>query len=98
MTAQHFQRIAIIGFGEVGAVLAQDLAAKGVDVSVFDQLISAEASREDILARARAANVCAQDCMADAVRDRELIVSAVTASVAVNAAREAAPLLHRGQM
>ena len=91
-------RIAIIGFGEAGGILAADFAALGVDVSVFDVLLCAEASREAMIEKARVANVRAHDRSADAIRGAGLVISAVTASAAIDAAKASAPSLERGQI
>jgi prephenate dehydrogenase len=47
------QRIAIIGFGEAGGILARDFASQGIGVAVFDILLRLKESREAMLSKAR---------------------------------------------
>lgn len=87
MTGQAaFTRIALIGFGEVGQILAQDLAKAGVtDVAVWD---TAFARADSAPSHALAAHaVRAASSAPDAVRGAELVISAVTADQDVAAAR-----------
>ena len=44
--------IGIIGFGEAGGILAQDLAARGISVQVYDRLQDDPAGRAAITAKA----------------------------------------------
>lgn len=87
-------RIALIGYGEVGQVLAADLKVAGVsDVVLWDRLFpisSSAPSRVAEWAKARTAS-----SMAEAVTGRTLIISAVTAANCVPAAREAAGAIAR---
>jgi 3-hydroxyisobutyrate dehydrogenase-like beta-hydroxyacid dehydrogenase len=87
-----FSRIRLIGFGEVGQILAEDL--NGADIAAFDLLF---ADAESIPSRALGAHrVRAGRDAADAVRGGELVISAVTAAETVNAARAAAPGIDAG--
>lgn len=95
---EPIQRIAMIGFGEAGGILGHDLAASGRSVGMFDILLADARRREAMLAKAAGSNVRACDSPADAVRDADLVLSAVTASSAINAARETAPSLQSGQI
>jgi len=81
-----FSRIALIGFGEVGQILAQDLAEAGVrDISAWD---TAFGKADSIPSRALASHaVSAAASAPDAVRDAELVISAVTAAQDLEAAR-----------
>ncbi len=88
-------RIALIGYGEVGRILAEDLRAQGLGVSAFDLKLLGEldgALREHALRH----GVALAGSHADAVRGAELVVSAVTASQAVDVARDCAPGLAAG--
>ncbi len=69
-------RIALIGFGEVGQILAQDLA--GHDISAFDIAFADTASKPSValVAHAVYGGLTAQE----AVEDAELVISAVTAA------------------
>jgi 3-hydroxyisobutyrate dehydrogenase-like beta-hydroxyacid dehydrogenase len=97
MASKAFQKIAIIGFGEVGGIFGRDLADQGIDVATFDILFDAPASRETMLAKARDCGVHACESVGDCLRDRELIISAVTASSAREVAEQAASMLSAGQ-
>jgi 3-hydroxyisobutyrate dehydrogenase-like beta-hydroxyacid dehydrogenase len=98
MAAESFRKIAIIGFGEVGGIFGRDLADRGLDVATFDILFDAPASREAMLAKARACGVRACESAGDCLRGRELIISAVTATSATELAEEAASMLAAGQI
>lgn len=86
-------RVALIGFGEVGQTLAQDLAGKA-ELSVWD---TAFARSDSIPSRALAQHqVRAGNDAADAVRGARLVVSAVTAAQDLEAARSVGPGLDAG--
>jgi 3-hydroxyisobutyrate dehydrogenase-like beta-hydroxyacid dehydrogenase len=79
------RRVALIGYGEVGRILAADLTRRGVEVVAYDVVpgrVSASA--------AEAASAV------EAVRGADLVVSAVTAANTEAAARAAAPGLAAG--
>jgi 3-hydroxyisobutyrate dehydrogenase-like beta-hydroxyacid dehydrogenase len=95
---QTISRIAIVGFGEVGGIFGTDLARQGIEVSVFDILLASESHRQRMLAKAGNCGVKAEDSLGDCLRDSDLVISAVTASSALDVAEEAGPLLHRQQM
>ncbi len=86
-------RIALIGFGEVGQILAQDLAPKATlsawDIAFADPRSAPSRALNQHRARA------GKDGQ-DAVRDAELVISAVTAAQDLDAARSVAPGLGQG--
>lgn len=84
--------IALIGYGEVGRILAEDLRAAGRAVAAYDLKLST-AEAEPLRAHARAHQVRLADSHANAVRDAELVISAVTAAETVAAAEACAPAL-----
>jgi len=88
-------RIALIGYGEVGRILAEDLRAHGDSVAAFDLKLGSE---PDTVLRTHAAQhgVVLADSHVAAVRDAELVVCAVTASQAVAVSRSCAGGLARG--
>ncbi|HEX6019914.1 MAG TPA: DUF1932 domain-containing protein [Burkholderiaceae bacterium] len=88
-------RIALIGYGEVGRILAEDLRARGETVAAFDLKLAADAG-EPLRAHAGRNGVTLADSHSAAVRDAELVVSAVTANQAVPVARASAAGLGRG--
>ena len=78
--------VCLIGFGEVGRIFARDLKAAGVQrITAYDPLFSNTASRPN----RDAVEVGAEACPSAeaAVKDAELVVSAVTAAQAMAAAR-----------
>jgi len=88
-------RIALIGYGEVGRILAEDLRARGDSVAAFDLQLPSDTGVALRTHAARHAVVLADSHVA-AVRDAELVISAVTASQAVAVARSCAEGLARG--
>ncbi|HXY50380.1 MAG TPA: DUF1932 domain-containing protein [Terriglobales bacterium] len=97
-SAPPIRRIAIVGFGEVGGIFGSDLAKQGIDVSMFDILLSSEKHRQPMMTKARRCGVRAEDTLSDCLRDADLVVSAVTATSALEVAKQAGPILHRNQI
>ena len=95
---QPIRRIALVGFGEVGMIFGRDLAQQGLAMSTYDILLDAAATRPAMVERARAAAVAPRDTLGDAVRDADLVISAVTASSSRDVARVASPWLRPGQI
>src|SRR5260370_30543846 len=93
MIGNPVRRVAIIGFGEFGAIFGRDLAAAGISVSVFDILLGAEPSRTAMLATARNANLHPCDSLEKAIWSADLVISAVTCSAAADVARNSVPYL-----
>lgn len=82
-------RIGLIGLGEVGRTLAEDLRARGGSaLSAWDLRFADPASPPS--RTAADLDIRAGDSAADAVRDCTLVISAVTAARTVQAARSAA--------
>ena len=93
-SATHWQ-VGLVGYGEVGRILAEDLRARDVRVSAYDLKLdggAADAMREHAAAHGVA---LARDHAALAAQ-ADLIVSAVTASQAVPVAQACAPALRTG--
>jgi len=87
------RRVGLIGLGEVGQVLAQDLHRGGdVDLCAWDRLFALEGSAPWRAARGLP-HLKAASCMAEAVRGRSLLICAVTADECEAAAVEAAQAL-----
>ena len=96
MTA-NTSKIALIGFGEVGSLFARELIATGRHgVATYDILFDTPqgAAMKD---RARALKVEASVTAAAAAKDALVVISAVTATLAADAAREAGGYLKPGQ-
>jgi len=89
--------VALIGFGEAGQAFARDLAASGASLAVHDPRF---AGPDGAALRARAKATGARPCAdaAEAARDADIVVSAVTASAALAVAQAAADYLAAGQL
>lgn len=89
--------VAIIGFGEAGGIFAHDFAARGLQVSVFDTLFHSNRHRRTMLSKAQAYGVTAADSVKHCLQKAELVISAVTASSALDVARQVGPSLAKDQ-
>jgi 3-hydroxyisobutyrate dehydrogenase-like beta-hydroxyacid dehydrogenase len=87
--------VALIGYGEVGRILAEDLRARGVAVSAYDLKLHSEHG-QPLREHAAAQGVVLGAAHAQAVHGADLVVSAVTASQAVAVAEACAPGLKQG--
>jgi len=67
---ERITRVAFVGFGEAGGILGAALAAKGVQVSMYDVRIGA------LREKAARSGVQAADTLAQAIVGAQLIVSA----------------------
>ena len=88
----------MVGFGEAGSILGADLAAKGRDVVTYDILLNAPAARGSMLEKAKQARVGTADTFDEAVKDADLVISAVTAASSEDVARSASKALRAGQV
>ena len=88
-------KVALIGYGEVGCILAEDLRQRGVAVSAYDLKLGSEAGNAMREHAARHGVTLADSHVALAAR-ADLIVSAVTASQAVPVAQACVPGVRRG--
>jgi 3-hydroxyisobutyrate dehydrogenase-like beta-hydroxyacid dehydrogenase len=84
--------IGIIGYGEVGRILAEDLRAGGHAVRAYDLKLG-KAAGDAMLEHAARLRVVLAASHAEAVRGASLVISAVTASQAVPVAEAIAPAL-----
>jgi 3-hydroxyisobutyrate dehydrogenase-like beta-hydroxyacid dehydrogenase len=85
--------IALIGYGEVGRILAEDLCKRGVAVCAYDLKLDTPGGAQPLREHATAHGVALAASAADAARGATLVVSAVTASQAVAVAESVAPAL-----
>jgi 3-hydroxyisobutyrate dehydrogenase-like beta-hydroxyacid dehydrogenase len=92
------QKFALIGFGEAGSILGEDLVASGRDVAMFDILLDSPASRAQMREQARRAHVRVADNFEDAVSGVQVVISAVTASSSTDVAAKAGKTLRDGQV
>jgi 3-hydroxyisobutyrate dehydrogenase-like beta-hydroxyacid dehydrogenase len=90
-----FRHIGLLGFGEVGQIVAADLAARGATgIAAWDILFP---DPHSVPARALASTpIRAATGAGDAVDGADLVISAVTAGQCLAAAESAAPALQRG--
>ena len=88
-------QVGLVGYGEVGHILAEDLRQQGVKVSAYDVKLGgnqAEALRD----HAATFGVALAASHADLAAQADFIVSAVTASQAVPVAGACAPAVKKG--
>jgi 3-hydroxyisobutyrate dehydrogenase-like beta-hydroxyacid dehydrogenase len=92
-------RLAFIGFGEVGQTFAKGLAGRGgVTVAAYDLKFDIPEMRRDMIARAEVLGVRVAADAAEAAREADVVVSAVTAAAAGEVAAAAARYLNPGQI
>jgi 3-hydroxyisobutyrate dehydrogenase len=88
-------RVSLIGFGEVGQMLARDLAHSSIErISAYDIAFANGASQQRVAAKAL--GIKAAGSAGEAVANGQLVISAVTASSALDAARSVAADLPAG--
>jgi 3-hydroxyisobutyrate dehydrogenase len=94
-SSPRFWRIGILGFGEVGRILAEDLRGRGLSVLAFDIRLG---GGDDALMRASAtdAGVRLAGDHASLAANTDLVISTVTASQTVQAAESCAGGLRSG--
>ncbi|OYN95366.1 dehydrogenase [Enemella evansiae] len=90
------RRVGLIGYGEVGRILAEELRAQGIEVVAHDRKTGGDA--EPLRRHAEDHGVRLVATAADAVADAELVFSAVTARQAVPAAAAVADALAPGAL
>jgi len=88
-------QIGLVGYGEVGRILAEDLRQRGVAVCAHDLKLGSAAG-DAMRAHAQTHGVTLLDGHAALAARSDLIVSAVTASQAVPVAAACAPALRAG--
>jgi 3-hydroxyisobutyrate dehydrogenase-like beta-hydroxyacid dehydrogenase len=93
----NIRRIAMIGFGEAGSILGEDLVKAGCEVTAYDILFDTERTRAPMLTRAARMGVKTAASLAEATAGADLIVSAVTANASPDVATLAGKTLLAGQ-
>ena len=88
-------RIGLVGYGEVGRILAEDLRAQGVAVSAFDLKLTGPQAAT-LREHAAAQGVALAESPAALAAEADFIVSAVTASQTVAVAQAVAPAIRPG--
>ena len=91
-------KIAFIGMGEAGGLLAEGLIGAGADVcATYDILIHDDAKRAGLLAKTQKIGLSAAESAKDAVAGADVVIAAVVSDQMVIAARNVAPHLKAGQ-
>jgi len=88
----------MVGFGEAGSILGAELAATGREVVTYDILLDTPASRGSMLEKAHLARVQTADSFSAAVKDADLVISAVTAASSAEVAGQARKAMRAGQI
>jgi 3-hydroxyisobutyrate dehydrogenase-like beta-hydroxyacid dehydrogenase len=94
-SASNQWHVGLVGYGEVGRILAEDLRKDGVKVSAYDIKLGGEHARP-LQDHATRIGVALAASTADLAARADFIVSAVTASEAVSVAQACAPALKKG--
>ena len=90
-TTSPLRRIGLVGYGEVGRILAEDLRAQGVAVSAFDLKFTKAGEAAPLRAHAEAHGVAVAASARALAEGVDLVVCAVTASQTLAAAEASAP-------
>ena len=88
--------IGLVGYGEVGRILAEDLRQQDVQVTAYDIKLRSDQTGGALRDHASAHGVALTASHADLAAQADFIVSAVTASQAVPVAQACAPAVKRG--
>ena len=88
--------IGLVGYGEVGRILAEDLRKQDVRVTTYDIKLRSDAAGGPLRDHAAAHGVALATSHAELAAGADFIVSAVTASQAVPVAQACAPAVKKG--
>jgi 3-hydroxyisobutyrate dehydrogenase-like beta-hydroxyacid dehydrogenase len=88
--------IGLVGYGEVGRILAEDLRAQGITVSAYDLKIDNPATAAPLQTHAAQHGVQLASSSGELAAQSDFIISAVTASQTVLVAQACAPALKPG--
>ena len=94
MNRRNTPRISFIGFGEAGQAIASGLKETGVERIAAWDILFPEQAGAPLKAAGETMGVRAAASAADAVRETDIVISAVTAASSVDAARSVAPHLN----
>lgn len=83
-------RVGLVGYGEVGRILAEDLRAQGMAVSAYDLKLDNAATASPLQNHAAQHGVVLCDSNAELAAGADLVISAVTASQTVRVAEACA--------
>ena len=90
--------IALIGFGEAGSILGEELARRGCGVRAWDIQLADAALEKRMRHRIELARADAAGSLEQALRGAKLVISAVTATSAAEVASDSAAVLTAGQI
>src|SRR6476661_296341 len=93
MTRRNTPRVSFIGFGEAGQAMAAGLREAGLDRVAAWDILFAQTGGAPLKAAGEKSGVRLAASAADAVKETDLIVSAVTAASSLEAAKSVAPHL-----
>lgn len=88
--------IGLVGYGEVGRILAEDLRKQDVKVAAYDIKLRSDQAGGALRDHASAHGVALKTSHADLAAQADFIISAVTASQAVPVAQACAPAVKKG--
>jgi 3-hydroxyisobutyrate dehydrogenase-like beta-hydroxyacid dehydrogenase len=88
--------VGLVGYGEVGRILAEDLRSQDVKVSAYDLKLRSDQTGGALRDHASSRGVMLANSHADLAAQADFIVSAVTASQAVPVAQACAPAVKHG--
>ncbi|MEO8151818.1 MAG: DUF1932 domain-containing protein [Rhizobacter sp.] len=88
--------IGLVGYGEVGRILAEDLRGRGLAVRAYDLKLEHADTARDLRVHAQSHGIGLCESQADLASQADLIISAVTASQAVPVAQACAPSIKQG--
>jgi 3-hydroxyisobutyrate dehydrogenase-like beta-hydroxyacid dehydrogenase len=93
MTRHNTPRISFIGFGEAGQAIASGLRESGIEQIAAWDILFPDAAGAKLKAAGEQYGVRLATSAADAARDSDMIIAAVTAASSLEAARSVAPHL-----
>jgi 3-hydroxyisobutyrate dehydrogenase-like beta-hydroxyacid dehydrogenase len=93
MTRANTPRVSFIGFGEAGQAIARGLRGEGVERIAAWDILFPQADGASLKAAGESIGARLASSAADAVREADIVIAAVTAASSVEAARTAAPHL-----
>jgi 3-hydroxyisobutyrate dehydrogenase-like beta-hydroxyacid dehydrogenase len=93
MTRRNTPRIAFIGFGEAGQAIASGLRETGIEQIAAWDILFPDAAGAKLRAASEQHGVRLASSAADAVRDADIVIAAVTAASSLEAARSVVPHL-----
>ena len=88
--------VGLVGYGEVGCILAEDLRKQDISVAAYDIKLRSDQAGQPLRAHAKRHGVALHASHADLAAQSDFIVSAVTASQAVPVAEACAGTLKKG--